>query len=122
MLRRQEERRFEPQTLERIRLCTDAGGEWLDVVRDLQREVAIECGYHSVTGIAEAVQRMRTAHVARPEMSGLSVYARANLANVGGMQVGDLWPDVPLATLDGSASSLRDWCGPLTVICAGSWT
>lgn len=42
MLRRQEELRFAPETLERMRSCTASSGEWLDVVRDLQREVAIE--------------------------------------------------------------------------------
>jgi len=122
MLRRQEERRFAPETLARMHACTLAGGEWLDVVRDLQREVAMESGFWSALGITAAVHRMRTAHTTTPELAHISVYARANLAEDGIMRAGDLWPDTPLWTLDSAAATLRAWCGPLTVICAGSWT
>lgn len=122
MLQEQEARRFAPETLARMRACTLAGGEWLDVVRDMQREVAMESGFRSALGIAAAVQRMRTAHATAPSLSHLSVYARANLAEDGTLQPKDLWPDVPLWSLEGAAASLRTRCGPLTVICAGSWT
>jgi hypothetical protein len=105
-----------------MRACACAGGEWLDVVRDLQREVAIESGFRSAIGIATAVQRMRTAHVSAPKLSHLSVYARANIAQEGAMQPGDRVPDVPLWSLGGSATTLWDLCGPFTVVCAGSWT
>mmetsp|Transcript_48877 Transcript_48877/g.90161 ORF Transcript_48877/g.90161 Transcript_48877/m.90161 type:complete len:442 (-) Transcript_48877:560-1885(-) len=122
MLRRQEELRFAPETLERMRACTAAGGQWLDVVRDMQREVAIEHGFCSAEGIAMAVRRMQTAHVTKPELAKLSVYARANLAENGTLQPGQVLPAVPLIGLDGQPSMLKDWCGDLTVVCAGSWT
>lgn len=122
MLELQERRRFMPETLERMHARTLAGGEWLDVVRDIQREVAMEFGFRSVTGIATAVQRMRTAHTASPELARLSVYARANLAEDGTLQTGNRWPDVPLWTLEGTAIALSACCGDLTVVCAGSWT
>lgn len=122
LLRCQEERRFAAETLERMRACTASGGEWLDVVHDLQREVAMEHGFRSAVGIAAAVRRMQTAHVAAPDLAKLSVYARANLAEDGALQCGQPWPDVPLVGLDGRASMLREWCGDLTVVCAGSWT
>lgn len=122
MLREQEMRRFDPRTLERMRARSLAGGEWLDVVADLQREVAIDAGFRSVVGIAAAVHRMRTAHVDKPELAGLSVYARANLAGDGPLAVGAQWPDVPLRRLDGTKTSLRAECKELTVIAAGSWT
>ena len=116
LLRSQEQRRFAPETLERMRACTATGGEWLDVVRDLQREVAIDEGFRFALGI------MQTAHTTAPELAKLSVYARANLAENGLLQTGQLWPDVPLVGLDGQRTSLKDWCGDLTVVCAGSWT
>ena len=122
LLRSQEQRRFAPETLERMRACAATGGEWLDVVRDLQREVAIDHGFRSALGIAAAVRRMQTAHTTAPELAKLSVYARANLAENGLLQPGQLWPDVPLVGLDGQKTSLKDWCGDLTVVCAGSWT
>lgn len=122
MLQKQEARRFAPETLERMRARTLAGGEWLDVVHDIQREVALESGFKSVLGIAAAVQRMRTAHVTAPELSHISVYARANIAENGALLAGDQWPDVPLWSLDGTAGTLMSWCGALTVVCAGSWT
>ena len=122
MLRRQEELRFAEETKERMRACTACGGEWLDVVGDMQREVAIEHGFRSAVGIALAVRRMQTAHTERPELAKLSVYARANLAEYGTLQPGQALPDVPLVTLDGQPSILKDWCGELTVVCAGSWT
>jgi len=122
MLRRQEEQRFAPRTLERMRACTASGGEWLDVVRDLQREVAIESGFRSAVGIAAAVRRMQTAHVRAPAPAELSVYARENLAQDGVLQPGQPWPDVPFVGLDGKPTRLQDWCGDLTVVCAGSWT
>lgn len=122
MLELQEKRRFSPETIERMHAKTLAGGEWLDVVRDIQREIAIEFGFKSVIGIAAAVQRMRTAHTASPELTSLSVYARANLAENGTLRAGDQWPNVPLWTLEGKVLSLNAWCGNLTVVCAGSWT
>jgi hypothetical protein len=122
LLRCQEERRFAPEALERMRACTASGGEWLDVVRDMQRKVVMENGFRSAAGIAAAVRRMPTAHMAAPDLAKLSVYARSNLAEDGGLQPGQPWPDVPLVGLDGQASMLREWCGDLTVVCAGSWT
>lgn len=122
MLVLQETRRFTAETLDRMRACTLAGGEWIDVVRDMQREIALESGFKSVMGIAAAVHRMRTAHVATPELAKLSVYARANLAQDGSLRHGDPWPNVSIWTLNGTMTSLADWCGDLTVICAGSWT
>lgn len=122
LLRRQEELRFTGATLRRFANASSCGRQWLDVVADLQREVAMEFGFMSATGIAAAVRRMQTAHVARPELAPLSVYARGNLAEEGSLQLGQVVPDVSLMTLSGQSSSLRDWCGDLTVICAGSWT
>lgn len=122
MLRRQEELPFAPETLERMRSCTASSGEWLDVVRDLQREVAIESGFRSAAGIETAVRRMQVAHTVKPELAKLSVYARANLAEDGTLKPGDPLPDVPLVGLDGQISMLKEWCGDLTVVCAGSWT
>ena len=122
MLRRQEELRFAPETLERMRACTASGGEWLDVVRDLQREVAIESGFRSAVGIAAAVRHMQTAHTVAPKLAKLSVYARANLAEDGFLKPGMPLPDVALVGLDGQSKRLKDWCGDLTVVCAGSWT
>lgn len=122
MLKRQEELRFAPGTLERMRACTASGGEWLDVVRDIQREVAMESGFTSAIGIATAVRRMQTAHTVAPELAKLSVYARANLAEDGALQPGQPLPNVALVGLDGQTSMLKDWCGDLTVVCAGSWT
>lgn len=122
MLELQERRRFLPETLERMHARTLAGGEWLDVVRDMQREIAMEFGFRSVIGIATAVQHMRTAHTAIPKLTNLSVYARANLAEDGTLQSGDQWPNVPLWTLEGDMVSLNAWCGDLTIVCAGSWT
>lgn len=122
MLQRQEERRFAPETLECMRMHTLAGGTWLDVVNDLQREIAIESGFRSSLGIATAVQRMRTAHAKSSQFGTLSVYARANLAENGSLEPGSKWPNVPLRSLDGVAACLADYCAPLTVICAGSWS
>lgn len=122
MLQELELRRFASDTLERMGARTLAGGEWLDVVSDIQREIAIKNGFSSVLGIGTAVHRMRTAHVSNPKLANLSVHARANLAVEGSLQPGDQWPDLPLWSLDGTPTSLQDWCGSLTVICAGSWT
>ncbi|CAE7834896.1 RUB1 [Symbiodinium necroappetens] len=122
MLRRQEELRFAPETLERMRACTASGGEWLDVVRDLQREVAIESGFRSAVGISTAARRMQTAHTVAPKLAKLSVYARANLAEDGFLKPGQPLPDVALVDLDGQSKRLKDFCGDLTVVCAGSWT
>ena len=122
MLRSQEELRFAPETIARMQACTAAGGEWLDVVHDIQREVAIGHGFKSALGISAAVRRMQTAHTTAPELAKLSVYARANLAEAGALQPGQPWPNVPLVGLDGQRCTLKDWCGDLTVVCAGSWT
>ena len=122
MLRRQEELRFAPGTLKRMEACAASGGEWLDVVLDLQREVAMESGFRSEKGIAKAVRRMQTAHTVAPDLAHLSVYARANLAKDGALQPGQALPDLALVGLDGRSSKLKDWCGDLTVVCAGSWT
>lgn len=121
-LQRQEELRFSNELLDRIRCCTAAGGQWLDVVRDMQREVAYEFGFRSCAGVALAVHAMRTAHVANPSLAHLSVYSRVNIAEEGSLQVGCQWPNVPVVSLDGSLSNLKDYCKPLTVVCAGSWT
>lgn len=122
MLRAEEARRFDPRTIERMRAKTLAGGEWLDVVADLQREIALAAGFRSVVGIASAVHRMRTAHVGRPDLAPLSVYGRANLAADGALAAGARCPDVPLRALDGARTSLHRETGTLTVIAAGSWT
>lgn len=123
MLRDQEARRFDPRTLERMRARSLVGGEWLDVVEDLQRETAMAAGFRSVLGIAAAVHRMRTAHVDRPDLAHLSVYARANLAADGALEAGARWPDVPLRRLDSTRTSLRaEASSALTVIASGSWT
>ena len=122
LLRRQEELRFSEATLRRFANATRCGRQWLDVVGDLQREVAMELGFRTAEGIATAVRRMQTAHVARPELAPLSVYARGNLAEEGHLQLNEAVPDVRLVTLKGESSTLSDWCGDLTVICAGSWT
>eukprot|EP00438_Fugacium_kawagutii_P010133 Skav212090 [mRNA] locus=scaffold4509:37891:38649:+ [translate_table: standard] len=116
MLRRQEKLRFAPETLERMEARTASGGEWLDVVRDMQREVALDNGFRSAVGIETAVRRMQTAHTTVPEFVKLSVYARANLAEVGTLQPGQAFPNVPLVGLDGNESMLTDWCGDLTVV------
>ncbi|CAE7885345.1 TU20 [Symbiodinium microadriaticum] len=107
MLRRQEELRFAPETLERMRACTASGGEWLDVVRDLQREVAIESGFRSAVGISTAARRMQTAHTVAPKLAKLSVYARANLAEDGFLKPGQPLPDVALVDLDGQSKRLK---------------
>lgn len=122
MLQRQEAQRFAPETLRRMEVRTAAGEEWIDVVEDLQREVAIEFGFTSALGIATAVHAMRTAHVRRPELAALSVYARCNLAEEGALAAGGACPDVPLFTLAGERRELRRWLGPTTVVAAGSWT
>ena len=122
MLKRQEHLRFAPETIERMQACTASGGQWLDVVHDMQREVAIESGFRSSVGIAAAVRRMQTAHTAAPELATQSVYARENIAQDGSQQPGQALPDVPLVGLDGNNWMLKDWCGDLTVVCAGPWT
>lgn len=122
MLQEQERRRFAPETLERMRARSLAGGQWLDVVNDLQREVAIHFGFSSAVGISAAVHRMRTAHVSQPHLAQVSVYARANLAEDGNLQPGQRWPNVPLWSLNKTVRRLHDWTGEMTVICAGSWT
>mmetsp|Transcript_16856 Transcript_16856/g.39153 ORF Transcript_16856/g.39153 Transcript_16856/m.39153 type:complete len:123 (-) Transcript_16856:584-952(-) len=122
MLRRQEELRFAPETLERMKACSASAGEWLDVVRDMQREVAMEHGFRSAFGIASAARRMQTAHTSTPAFAKLSVYARANLAQSGTLEPGQPLPNVPLVGLDGKTSMLKDWCGDLTVVCSGSWS
>lgn len=122
MLQRQEELRFSKETLDRMRCCTSAGGQWLDVVQDMQREVAYQFGFRSGCGVALAVHAMRTGHVNNPSLAHLSVYSRVNIAEIGSLQVGCKWPNVPLASLDGSLCSLKCYCNSLTVVCAGSWT
>jgi hypothetical protein len=122
MLQEQELRRFAPETLQRMHARTLAGGDWLDVVSDIQREIAIGHGFSSTLGIGAAVQEMRIAHVSHPQLAHCSVYARANLAVEGTLQCGDQLPNLPLWSLDGVVKNSKDYCAPLTVICAGSWT
>jgi hypothetical protein len=122
MLQRQEELRFSEQVIQRMHCCTFAGGQWLDVVHDLQREVAYEFGFRSSSGISSAVHAMRTAHVSKPDLAKLSVYSRINIAEMGSLGIGCKWPDVPLINLDSAPCYLRDYCKSLTVLCAGSWT
>lgn len=122
MLKVQEERRFASEMIARFEARAALGGEWIDVVADLQREVAIDCGFVSAEGISKAVHQMRVAHISDPSLAQYSVYARHNLAEDGALRDGQAWPDVRLFALDGSNSPLSVWCGKLTVICAGSWT
>merc|ERR1719443_2260804 len=78
--------------------------EWLYVADDIQRQVCTEFGHADSQA---AMWELRTAHVRFPELRGLSVYARNNLARDGDLREGEAVPEVRGLYRLGSEGSAR---------------
>jgi len=118
MLEREEELRWAPGSLQRMREAR----EWLDVAEELQLQVVREFGFQPEQE-RWALAEMRGAHIRYPELTQVSVWARNNLARNGVLTEGDEVPDVALFHDQGSTSlhSILDREKPTVLLC-GSWS
>jgi len=118
MLEREEELRWAPNILQKMRVSS----EWLDVAEELQLQVVREFGYHPERE-CWALAEMRGAHIRHPELAQLSVWARNNIARDGTLSEGDEVPDVTLFGYGGSTSlhQVLDDERPTVLLC-GSWS
>ena len=106
ILKRENDLRLCDETQRRFKLASVRPDGWLQVVEQLQRQVAAEFGLSEAVGLA-AMRHATQLLPDDPEVIELSLYRKFNRCVDGNLDTGDCAPDaalLPLAAVRGAAS------------------
>ena len=119
--------RMSPEYSEECTKVKDEVNGWLRISEEVQQKVAYLYGYQDPLSNLLAVNCIRRAPYMfpeDPEFSQTQVYVRNNLANLGNLEIGTDFPNVPLIDLSGEKTNSHHILNPdkYNVIIASSAT